>query len=138
MMLRLAIALVRLWTRVFTLSMPERVREWRRAEIESDLWEQAHDQTPSPWQLIGRLWRGIPADVVWRIEEETMRSKALVVLAASIGVVLAASAMWLYDAMRADTLPPPPVWVGVGAPGHAVPPPPPPPPPPPGVGNPPR
>jgi len=44
MMLRLATALVRLWTRVFTLGMPDRVREWRRAEIESDLWEQAHDQ----------------------------------------------------------------------------------------------
>jgi len=141
MMRWLAIALVRLWTRVFTLGMSGNAREWRRREIESDLWEQLHDRPPSAGQLIGRLLRGVPADVIWRIEEETMRSKTLVVVGASVGVVLGASAVWLYDTMRVDTLPtPPPVMVEVGAPATwpVVPPPPPPPPPPPGAGNAPR
>jgi len=141
MMRWLAMALVRLWTRVFTLGMSANVREWRRREIESDLWEHTHDRQPSPWQLIGRLIRGIPADVTWRIEEEIMRSKTLVVVGASVGIVLGASAMWLYDTMRADTLPiPPPVSMEVGAPATwpAIPPPPPPPPPPPGARNAPR
>jgi hypothetical protein len=132
MMLRLAVALVRLWTRAFTLGMPPTAREWRRAEIESDLWEQHDDRTASPWQLLGRLFRGIPADVLWRIDEESMRSRTLVVVGASVGIILAAGAIWLYDTMRADTLPtPPPAWVRVGAPAGSVPPPPPPPPPPP-------
>jgi hypothetical protein len=132
MMRRLAVTLVRLWTRVCTLGMPPTAREWRRAEIESDLWEQHHDRPASTWQLLGRLFRGIPADVLWRIEEESMRSRTVVAVAASLVIVLAAGAMWLYDTMRADTLPtPPPAWVRVGAPGRAIPPPPPPPPPPP-------
>src|SRR5689334_14158924 len=105
MMHRLAVALVRLWTRVFTLGMPPTVRAWRQAEIESDLWEQDHDRPASAAEMLGRLFRGIPADVIWRIEEESMRSRALVVVAASVGIVLAAAGVWLYDTMRADTLP---------------------------------
>jgi len=125
MILAMAVALVRLWTRVFTLGMPDTVRAWRRAEIESDLWEHAHDKTASAWQLIGRLVRGIPADVIWRIEEAAMRSKALVVIAGSVAAILVAGTIWLIDLMRADVLPtPPPIMVVV------APPPPPPPPPP--------
>jgi hypothetical protein len=130
MMLRFAVALVRLWTRVFTIGMPATVREWRRAEIQSDLWEQAHDGPASGWQLVGRLLRGIPADVIWRVEEETLRSRAVVAVAATLVVAAAAGALWAIDLMRADVLPtPPPIWVNVAAP-----PPPPPPPPPPGDG----
>src|SRR3954466_15289807 len=107
--------------------MPDRVRDWRRAEIESDLWEQAHDRPPSAGQLLGRLLRGIPADIMWRIEEEAMHSKTVVVLAASAGIVLGAGAMWLRDTMRVDWLPTPPrTQVEVGLPGRALPPPPPP------------
>src|SRR5207302_1817998 len=113
----LAVALVRWWTRVFTLGMAATAREWRRAEIESDLWEHTHDEAPSAWPLLWRLLRGIPADVIWRIEEETMHSKTVVVLAASAGIVLGAGAMWLRDTVRVDWLPTPPptqVEVGVG------------------------
>ena len=45
-MLRLALALVRLWTTLYTSGMPRGLRETRRAEIESDLWESQHDRRP--------------------------------------------------------------------------------------------
>ena len=37
--LHLVIALVRLWTRIYTARMSPELREARRSEIESDLWE---------------------------------------------------------------------------------------------------
>src|SRR5438094_8714239 len=43
-LLRLAIAFVRKWTRVYTARMSPELREARRAEIESDLWEVQQDR----------------------------------------------------------------------------------------------
>jgi hypothetical protein len=120
MMLRLAIALVRAWTYLFTVGMPHRVRQWRRAEIACDLWEQSHDRRPAAGQVIWRLLRGIPADILWRLEEEAMHSGKMIVVAASLGATVGAGAMWLYEAMRVDFLPtPPPIQVEVGAPWPA-------------------
>jgi hypothetical protein len=133
MMLRLAIVLVRAWTYLFTIGMPDTARQWRRGEIECDLWEQAHDRPPSAAQVTWRLVRGIPADIVWRVEEEAMQSGRIIVVAASIGIAVGAGAMWLYEAMRPEFLPtPPPVRLDMGGSGHTwplIPPPPPPPPP---------
>ena len=36
-------SLVRNWARVYTFGLTSEIREARRAEIESDLWEHAHD-----------------------------------------------------------------------------------------------
>ena len=36
-------SLVRNWARAYTFGLPSGIREERRAEIESDIWEQAHD-----------------------------------------------------------------------------------------------
>jgi hypothetical protein len=136
MMLRLAIALVRAWTWLFTVGMPDTVCEWRRAEIQCDLWEHSHDHRPTAAQVTWRLMRGIPADILWRVEEEAMQSGKMIVVAASLGVAIGAGAMWLYEAMRLDFLPtPPPVRMEVGGSEQSwpvIPPPPPPPPPPPG------
>lgn len=61
-----AIALTRLWTRAYTVGLPERVREARLAEIESDLWESLHDpEFPQP-QILPRLAAGVMDDVRWR------------------------------------------------------------------------
>jgi hypothetical protein len=67
-----AISLVRIWTRIYTAGLHAEIRERRRAEIESDLWESIHDTTNTDHagiSLINRLGRGIPADVFWRIEQ---------------------------------------------------------------------
>jgi hypothetical protein len=89
-------------------------------EIASDLWEHAHDRPPSAGQVIGRLVRGVPADILWRMEEEAMQSGKMIVVAASLGATVGAGAMWVYEAMRVDFLPtPPPIQVEVGAPWPA-------------------
>ena len=55
----LAITVTRWWTRVYTLGLPADLREARRAEIESDLWESLHDpDAPSP-QILPRLAGGL-------------------------------------------------------------------------------
>ena len=70
-LLRLSVAAVRLWTRVYTWRMPRSVREARRAEIESDLWECQTDEAAGPalpMQIMGRLALGVFDDMRWRAE----------------------------------------------------------------------
>ena len=69
--LRLVTGAVRSWTRFYTWRVAPSLREARRAEIESDLWEQlrADGAAPAlPLEIAGRLILGIPDDVRWRIE----------------------------------------------------------------------
>lgn len=55
------------WVRLYTQGLPNEAGTRRRAEIESDLWEQAHDPTERAGvALIGRCARGVPADLWWR------------------------------------------------------------------------
>ncbi|HUG13710.1 MAG TPA: hypothetical protein VMM78_01730 [Thermomicrobiales bacterium] len=63
--------LTRVWVRYYTRGMPPEVRDTRRAEIESDLWEQAADARDSrasatALSVFDRLVGGIPADLSWR------------------------------------------------------------------------
>src|SRR5262245_65960888 len=79
-MLRLALALVRSWTALYTSGMPDGLRNARRAEIESDLWESQHDRRPESdlgvaVQMLVRLFRGLPDDLLWRVELMDLRSK---------------------------------------------------------------
>ena len=70
-MLSLALSLTRLWTRFYTLGLPVAIREARRAEIESDLWEQsgqATAQLSTAAHIAARTILGVPADIVWRAE----------------------------------------------------------------------
>ena len=60
LLLRISVAAVRGWTRVYTWRMPPVVREARRAEIESDLWASRTDDVAGPalpMQIGGRLVR---------------------------------------------------------------------------------
>jgi cytochrome b6-f complex iron-sulfur subunit len=62
---------VRLWVRLYTLNLPQDVKERRRLEIESDVWEQVADVgglRPALAFAIGlRCLCGAPADVAWRL-----------------------------------------------------------------------
>ena len=125
--------IVRTWTSLYTARLPEAARDDRRAEIESDLWELAHDVddphalTPA-FLVLTRLVRGVPDDLQWRASHVTicagpMRA-AITIATATIAVL----AVWLYAVATPTTLPDPAPLIRVV---EVFPPPPPPPPPPP-------
>ena len=69
----LAIGIVRAWTRLYTGGLPPGQRTARQAEIDSDLWELAHDprvleRGNAATQIVTRLLAGIPDDLAWRLE----------------------------------------------------------------------
>jgi hypothetical protein len=92
-----AIALTRGWLRLYTGYLPMEVVDQRRAEVESDLWEMAHDPdlVPGPGRgllAMRRLVRGIPDDLAWRFEnaaiEEQLLVRRLLALTAAGAIVL--------------------------------------------------
>jgi hypothetical protein len=128
---RVAIAAVRAWTRLYTCGLPKADGAARRDEIESDLWEGTHDPDRDrgrlPLQIWARLVCGVFDDVRWRAAQVTdagvyaWRLAVTLVLAMLLG-------LWLVNAATPPPwqAPPPP------QPGPVlldVPPPPPPPPP---------
>jgi hypothetical protein len=142
--LRIAMAAVRAWTRLYTWRMAPPVGEARCAEIESDLWEHlnAENGDPTiPLKIIGRVILGIPDDVRWRMEHVSSRPRYLRrTIAFTIGSAAVLAFLWVGSTARRVDPPQPPV-----APRfplrrvQALPPPPPPPPPicnPPGSGRP--
>ncbi len=73
-LLRVATSAARLWTRVYTQGLSPPGRDARRAQMESDLWESAHDADPDsrarlPLQIVARLLIGVPDVLGWRIEQ---------------------------------------------------------------------
>jgi hypothetical protein len=139
--LRVAVAAVRAWTRVYTWRMEPLLRNARRAEIDSDLWEcQTAGRSPRALvlQIAGRLVAGVFHDLQWRIEQVGDRRRAA---RRSILVTLGASGLaaciWIALAPSAVELPELPAAPPLAARRtlYPVPPPPPPPPcPPPGLG----
>lgn len=67
---------VRCWTRLYTWRLPPAVRDARREEIESDLWESSHDaggtETEFVMQTVMRLTLGIADDLAWRFAQVTV------------------------------------------------------------------
>jgi hypothetical protein len=69
--------ITRSWVVAYTLGLAAGVRESRRCEIASDLWEHQQDAAGSSsnplgigLQIISRTLRGLPADLLWRINVE--------------------------------------------------------------------
>jgi hypothetical protein len=131
-LLRFAIAVVRGWTVIYTVGMPPRVRDERRAEIESDLWESQHGEHAGfrlPAQMMSRLVLGIHDDLRWRgdhLHAPRRLVQMIWALAAAVTGAVLLTAIWLG---RASTLPIP-VRPDAASVRVAAPPPPPPPPPP--------
>jgi hypothetical protein len=123
----IAVALVRLWTRLYTWRLPGDVRDARRAEIESDLWEFQHDNERVPTvgsaaHLIARVIRGVPDDLSWRADHMRGGGRAVAARFAIVTIAVAASGtmLLLFDLMRARELPkPPPHRASVPAPTPA-------------------
>jgi hypothetical protein len=73
---------VRRWVRIYTLGLPEVLRDARRAEIESDLWSQreeadlvARSGESLATEILFRLALGIPDDIAWRISHARAAGK---------------------------------------------------------------
>lgn len=65
------------WVALYTRGLPSEVREARRAELRSDLWEHlqdaaAHGHSRLRWsaEVTGRVARGIVSDLWWRFERQ--------------------------------------------------------------------
>jgi hypothetical protein len=107
---RLAIALVRMWTRVYTARMSPELRDARRAEIESDLWEFQQDRVargdlhPIVHVLI-RVVLGIPDDLRWRTAHGSVGVRPVPTMVVLTAVVLLLAALWMFEAMRTADLP---------------------------------
>lgn len=122
--------LTRAWTWVYTWGMRAELRDARRAEIESDLWESQQEPASAhsvATQILCRTVLGLPADVSWRVEHsfngEIVMQKMLVITTVA---ALLLAAIWIFDVSRARKLPVPPSPVSFT---EKAPPPPPPPPP---------
>ena len=126
----LAVSAVRVWTRLYTLGLPPELRDRRRDEIESDLWESVQagrtDATLA-WQIWARLIGGLADDLGWRSEQVVGVAPLVFRLVATLGLITFLG-LWLISA-ASPRIPEPPA--APRFPPLIEPPPPPPPPPPP-------
>jgi uncharacterized protein (TIGR03435 family) len=104
--MRLAVQCVRGWTWLYTCRMPPGLRDTRRAEIESDLWESRRDATEdslgSALQILLRLLIGIPDDLGWCVEQaaaaDRLTRQRIALSARVAGAALFLCALWVIDA----------------------------------------
>jgi hypothetical protein len=133
--LDLATALVRAWTRAYTWRLEPAVRDTRRAEIDSELWEFQHDPERGAYpaaHTLARLLIGIPDDLSWRAEHAQARRTPtrarLRAVAWTVATLIVFAALWILPLMTTSVLPPLPdaPRVVIKAPPPPGPPPPPP------------
>jgi TonB family protein len=132
---RMAMAIVRIWTRVYTAGLPRPERERRREEVDADVWETAHAErrvpgAPAAVEVLARLLTGVADDIGWRVEREVAmtRTSGLAITAVAVAGL---AGTWMIVSLRTPTPPnpaPPPKALLLAT--VAAPPPPPPPPPP--------
>jgi hypothetical protein len=125
--------MVRAWTVVYTWRMSAALREARRRELESDLWESDYDPDAASgvvlaFQIVARMLIGIPDDLAWRIEhlQAAHGSRRRIALVIGVGSMVA---LWLVLAAGTSALPPLPAAPPFPRRTELPPPPPPPPPP---------
>ena len=73
--------ILRWWVRLYTSGLPSRERGERRDEIESNHHEHTHNPGArdgnATWQVLGRMMRGLPADVAWRLSRPGAERRAV-------------------------------------------------------------
>jgi len=90
-----AVALTLFWARCYSIGLSSRVRQRRRLELESDLWEHSSDRIEagaSPAlvnvEVLGRLLRGIPSDIAWRFQAEGLNLNINIPIERIVGILL--------------------------------------------------
>lgn len=78
-----AATLTRTWVKAYTRGIPTELRDRRRAEVDSDLWEQSRDDRhggrprfETSLEIVVRLLLGVPADLSWRLEHTSPKRSA--------------------------------------------------------------
>ncbi len=136
---QLALGSVRAWTRLYTWRLKPELRQARREQVESDLWESQRDPDAigtGALHILVRLLAGVPDDLGWRLEQENTMAghvklrMAIMALVAVLAAVLVAISSTLWQPPLPD-VPPPARTAGIGY----LPAPPPPPPAPGGGGG---
>ncbi len=101
--------LARTWTRLYTVGLLEPVRERRAQELESDLWEHESDrfgeQTAPALvgvEVLGRMVRGIPADLLWRFQMEGPQMEIKIPFERIVGLMLVALVVLIPIAVGID------------------------------------
>ncbi len=92
---RLSLSAARAWTQVYSAGARTSARDARRDQIASDLWEHEADataigQAPATFagELAGRVVRGIPADIAWRLNTGGIEMRSTFVIERGSGLVM--------------------------------------------------
>jgi hypothetical protein len=93
--------IARWWTRVYTAGLPEELRENRRAEVESDLWESLADGAPSH-HILARTALGLPDDLTWSLTVMDTSTRATATW--SLGTLLVVVLSWLWLTLAPQSL----------------------------------
>jgi hypothetical protein len=88
-----AAGVARWWTRLYTAGLPVDLRDARRAEVESDLWESVADGAPSR-HILARVALGLADDLSWSVTfmDTTTRTTA----GWSVGSLAVFAVAWLW------------------------------------------
>jgi hypothetical protein len=89
-----SVRVVRWWTRFYTAGLPVDLRDARRAEVESDLWESVSDGAPSR-HILARLALGIVDDLTWSLTFMDTSTRATATWSVGSLLVFVLSWMWL-------------------------------------------
>ena len=96
-----AARVARWWTRVYTAGLPDHLREARRAEVESDLWESLADGAPSH-HILARTALGLPDDLTWSLT--VMDTSIRATTTWSVGTLLALALAWIWLALAPQSI----------------------------------
>ena len=110
--LTIAMAIVRGWTRLYTCRMDPALRDERRAEIESDLWESQEDvrwaqREPAAvaGDMLVRLLRGASDDLFWRVEHARVHIHVMQQALWATAVASVVCVVWLMSALETKVAP---------------------------------
>jgi hypothetical protein len=95
-----AAGVARWWTRLYTASLPIELRDARRAEVESDLWESLSDGEPSR-HILARVALGIVDDLTWSLTLMDTSTRATTFW--SIGSLAIFVLAWLWLSLAPDS-----------------------------------
>jgi len=96
-----AVSVARWWTRCYTAGLPGDVRDARRAEIESDLWDSLADGGASR-HILARLALGIPDDLTWSLTLMDTNTRA--VAGWSLGSLFVFALAWLWLSLAPESV----------------------------------